>query len=223
MSTLATNERPADRSRMASTWQRTAALRAGVIAGAISGAIFGGVGGRIAMRIVALIDESADGVRTDFGATVGEITAGGTITLTILTMLAGIVGGLLYIAIRRWLPWRGLPRACAFGAVIAFGPGTIAIGETDLQIFEPALPILAMFTALEFAYGVAVALIADRLHAQPAAQAGRRLDAALRVLHLAIAAAMCALAVAIVFNTIDGAGSCLSAAEGGGCGVRAEP
>jgi hypothetical protein len=37
---------------------------ASVIAGAISGAVFGGVGGRIVMRIVALIDESAYGVRT---------------------------------------------------------------------------------------------------------------------------------------------------------------
>jgi hypothetical protein len=67
-----------------------AALRAGVIGGAMSGAVFGGVGGRIVMRIVALIDQSAYGVRTDSGATVGEITAGGTITLTIVTMLAGI-------------------------------------------------------------------------------------------------------------------------------------
>jgi hypothetical protein len=59
----------------------------------MSGAVFGGVGGRIIMRIVALIDQSAYGVRTDSGATVGEITVGGTIALTIVTILAGIICG----------------------------------------------------------------------------------------------------------------------------------
>jgi hypothetical protein len=187
VNTLLTNETPAERGRIASTWRLIAALRAGVIGGAMSGAVFGGVGGRIVMRIVALIDQSAYGVRTDSGATVGEITAGGTITLTIVTMLAGIIGGLLYIAIRRWLPWTGVVRGLAFGVLMVFGPGLIAIGETDLQIFEPALPIFAMFAALEVFYGILVALIADRLHPASPIRGGWRLGVALKGLHYVVA------------------------------------
>jgi hypothetical protein len=178
--TLLVNERPAERGRIASTWRSIAALRAGVIAGAMSGAVFGGVGGRIVMRIVALIDQSAYGVRTDSGATVGEITAGGTIGLTIVTMLAAIICGVLYIALRRWLPGSGVVRGLAFGVLLVFGPGFIAIGETDLQIFEPALPIFAMFAALEVFHGLLVALIVDRLHPASPIRPGRRLAAALR-------------------------------------------
>jgi hypothetical protein len=47
---------------------------------------------------------------------------------------------------------------------MVFGPGFIAIAETDLQIIEPALPIFVMFAAVQALYGFLVALIVDRLH-----------------------------------------------------------
>ncbi len=221
MSTVAT-KRPTDLGPMASPWRSLAALRAGVTAGAISGAVVGGVGGRLVMRIVALIDPSAAGVRTDFGATVGEVTAGGTITLMILTTLAGTIGGVLYIALRRWLPWSGVGRGLTFGVLIVFGPGVIAIGETDLQIFEPALPIFGMFAALELLFGAAVALVADRLRPTLPVRRGRRLAMLLRALHCVAAAAVCVFAVMFAMNIIAGEGSCLTAGPEGGCAVRIE-
>jgi hypothetical protein len=172
------------------------------------------------MRTVALIDESAYGVRTDSGATVGVITAGGTITLTIATILAGIIGGVVYIAIRRWLPWSGIARGLIFGVLMVFGPGFIAIGETDLQIFEPALPIFVMFAALQVLYGLLVALILDRLHPAPLIRPRRRLAVALRGLHYLVAAAICVFAVQLALHIIAGEGTCLTAAPGGGCAVR---
>ncbi len=223
MSTIGVTDPPTEHRVIARIWARSAALRAGIIAGVVAGAIVAGVGGRTAMRIVALLDDSAHGVRTDFGATAGDVTLGGTFTLIVLMTLAGVVGGVFYIAIRRWLPWHGIARASAFGLVITFGPGVIAIGEIDLQIFEPAVPILLMFMAVEFAFGVAVALIADRLHAAPPVLPGSRAEIAARVVAAAAALGMCALAFGIVGNTIDNAGSCVTAAEGGGCALRAEP
>ena len=205
---------------LASMWRRTSALRAGVIGGAVAGAVLGGVGGRIAMRIVALTNEPANGVRTEFGATVGQITVSGTVTLTTLTMLAGVIGGLLYIAIRRWLPASGVVRGLVFGVLMVFGPGFIAIGETDLQIFRPALPIFAMFAALELLYGVGVALIADRLHPSRPRRLRRSLAVALRGLYGVAAVAICVFAVAFVMNVIAGEGTCLTAGPEGGCAVR---
>src|SRR3990170_7235137 len=77
-------------------------LAVGVVSGVVAGAIAGGVGSRIAMRIVAVTAGSADqGAITEAEATVGEITAGGTLFLLMAWAFAGVVGGLLYAGVRR--------------------------------------------------------------------------------------------------------------------------
>ena len=222
MGTFATSDEATGRGFVRKAWGRTGALRAGVVAGAISGAAFGGIGGRIVMRIIALIDQSTDGVQTDSG-TVGEITAGGTFGLIQFSVGAGIVGGVLYLAVRRWLPWSGVTRGVAFGLFSAFVPGIVVFNKDnpDLQIFEPVLPILAMFVVLVLLYGTAVALLADRLHAAPPVRPGPRVDAALRATWWLAAVAMCVISVLAALQFNDRAGSCLSADQNGGCAVRA--
>src|SRR3989337_1760589 len=79
-------------------------LAVGTLSGFVAGLIAGGVGSRIAMRIVAITAGDADqGAITDFEATVGVISADGTVFLTFLGGMAGALGGLLYLAVRRWL------------------------------------------------------------------------------------------------------------------------
>ena len=207
------------RGLLASVLERTAAVRAAIVAGAIGGAVVGGVGGRIVMRIVFLIDKSTEGAQTDF-ATVGEITLGGIITLLVLSTIAGVIGGLIYMAVRRWLPWSGVARGVFFGLLMMFGPGVIAVSEVDLQIFEPALPIFAMFVALIVLYGVAVALLTDRLHAPAIVPASRRTQLAGRALAMLFGAAIFVMAGLVTYNTYDHAGSCLSVGDDGGCAVR---
>jgi hypothetical protein len=194
----------------------------GAVAGALSGAVIGGGGGRIVMRIVYLIDDSTKGARTDFGD-VGEVTLGGTFTLLILCTIAGTMGGLLYIGLRRWLPGRGAARGAAFGLVMMFGPALTIFNEDspDLQIFEPILPILAMFIALVVLYGIATSLIADRLRAERPVKPGRRVDTALRGVWLLAAAWICFITVSGVFQFRDVEGTCLSADREGGCAARA--
>jgi hypothetical protein len=119
-------------------------------------------------------------------------------------------------------PGPGVVRGLIFGVLLVCGPGFIAIGETDLQIFEPALPIFAMFAALEVLYGLLVALIADRLHPAPSIRPGWRLAVALRGLHYVVAAAVCVFAVLLALHIVDGEGSCLTAGPAGGCAVRPE-
>ncbi len=91
---------PGDRSFLRKTVESLGALPAGVLAGAVFGALFGGVLGRILMRMIFLIDKSNDGAETEFG-TVGQITVGGTLTLLVLSSITGVMGGMIYIAIRR--------------------------------------------------------------------------------------------------------------------------
>jgi hypothetical protein len=196
------------------------ALWAAVLAGALAGALWGGIGGRVVMRAIALIDESTEGSQTDF-ATVGEFTVGGTFTLLVLTMIAGVIGGAIYLALRRWLPRNRGMRGIYFGMLMMFGPGLIAVSEVDLQIFEPALPIFAMFVFLIVAYGVTVALATDHLHPAPPVRASHRVDNAHRVALWMVAVGIGAIAVFATQNVHAHAGTCLRAGDAGGCAVPA--
>lgn len=204
----------------AQAWQRLGALPAGMLSGALFGALIGGVAGRIVMRIAFLIDRGTEGAQTDFG-TIGEFTLGGSFTLLALSTIAGVIGGLLYAGLRRWLPWSGAARGVFFGLMLMFGPGVIALGEIDLQIVEPGVPVFFMFVALIVLYGACVALLTDRLHTEPATQPDPRTKLATTVAQSLLALGIATMAVFVTYHVHDKAGSCLSADQNGGCAVRA--
>jgi hypothetical protein len=220
MEASAISDRPEAHGLFTRAVRRLGALPTGVFTGAIFGALFGGVAGRILMRGIFLIDKSTDGAKTDFG-TVGEITVGGTLTLLILTTLAGVFGGVGYVAIRRWLPWRSpVARGAFFGSFMMFGPGVIFVNEVDLQIFEPAVPIFAMFVVLIVLYGIAVAVVTDRIRPLPAVSPGQRVETAARWLVRLAAVGVLAMAVLVTQNVYDKGGTCLTGDGNGGCGAR---
>jgi len=134
------------------------------IAGFLAGMIAGGAGSRLAMRIVALTAGSADqGSITEFEATVGEITAGGTIFLILAGGLVGVVGGLVYLVLRRWVADAGPSRGLVFGALILAMLGSTIVdgGNPDFHLFgTPALNV-AMFASFFIVFGLLVAPIFD--------------------------------------------------------------
>ena len=102
-----------------------------------------------------------------------------------------------------------------------FGPGLIFLGDVDLQIFEPALPIFAAFVAFLVLYGVCVALLTERLHPPRAVRPGRYTEPAARwVVRLAVVGILVMAALA-TYRVYDNAGTCLTADGEGGCGVHA--
>ena len=208
-----------DRAFVTKAWARLGALPAGMFAGALFGAVIGGVAGRIVMRLIFLIDESTDGAKTDFG-TAGEITVGGSFTLLVLSTITGVIGGAIYVGLRRWLPFSGAARGAFFGLLMMFGPGVIFLGEVDLQIFEPALPILAMFVVLIVLYGIGVALLTDRLHAPKPVQPSARMERAALVAQVLLTLGICFMAVLITQHVYANAGDCLTADGNGGCGAH---
>lgn len=137
-------------------------MSAAIAAGFLSGALIGGVGGRIAMFILRLTsDPSVRGLETDDGFTIG-IVSSSTMFLIILTAIAGVAGGLAYLAVRTWLPERARP--WLFGALGAMIGGSTVIRPNglDFRLLDPLPLAIATFVFLPAAYGVMTSLLTER-------------------------------------------------------------
>jgi len=117
-----------------------ATLGAGVSAGFVAGVLIGGVGGRLAMLALRLTsDPSLHGVLTDDGFTIGRVSLE-TLFLLGVTAGLGMVGGLFYLVVRRWIPsrWR-IPLMTVFVALVG-GAGIIGPSDVDFTRLSP-LPL----------------------------------------------------------------------------------
>jgi hypothetical protein len=200
-------------SALTALWQFTAPLRGALAAGAIAGFLIAGLGSRAAMRIVALADSSTDGALTQDQFIVGEMNFGDTAGLVILGTIVGLVSGLIYLGIRRWMPvprWlRGL--AFGYGALVTGGLLLINPDSVDFRIFEPVILPIALFAALFVLGGGVLAFLGDRFHREPeyvSATLAPRLVAGLLVLVTLIGTVVMA---ANVVELIDKEGTCVSA------------
>jgi hypothetical protein len=205
-----------------SAWQLSGPMRGAMAAGAAAGLISAGIGGRVVMHIIALANPDRDGAITDSGATAGQIT-GDTAAVLVLGTLLGIVGGAVYLGVRRWLPVPSAWHGVAYGIVSLLTVGNVLIDShnVDFQIFEPVVLVVALFAVLFLVNGLIVAALADRFHREPAYRPSLRVSRAVA----GVIAALCVIGALFmslsVAQMIDDEGTCLSAAEGGGCAVRA--
>lgn len=144
---------------------RTVAI--GALAGAMAGVVAGGIGGRIAMRISAIAAEDRlQGSLTEAGNRVGDITVGGTLGLVIFGgALIGVLGGLIYLGVRRWVtdlgPWKGL----AFGLMLLAMLGWVVISgdNFDFHRFGPPPLNIGMFAFIFVVFGLMVVALHDWL------------------------------------------------------------
>jgi len=144
-------------------------VAAAAMAGALTGAVIGGIGGRLAMLVLRLTSDPAlRGLKTDDDFTIG-IFSGATLFLVIVTTVLGIIGGLVYLVVRGWLPEPARP--WLFGGLtgIVGGATVIRPGGIDFTLLEPLGLAVVMFIALPAAYGVAVSLLAERFLARDSA------------------------------------------------------
>jgi len=133
----------------------------------IVGVLVGGLGGRLAMRITAIAaGPTLQGVSTEAGFPVGEITGLGTIGLVIFAgLLGGAIGGLFYAIVRPWLAGLGRWQGVAFGVVLlgVLGSAVLDPLNADFGRFGPVGLNVAMFAALFVIFGALVAPVARRL------------------------------------------------------------
>jgi hypothetical protein len=137
-------------------------LRAGIVGGFLAGVLVGGVGGRIAMLILRLTSTPAvRGLESDDGFVIGQIS-GATMFLLILTGVLGAAGGLVYLAVRNWIParWRVAVAAMVVGAI--GGADVIDPVGLDFTVLGPLSLAVAMFVALPAAYGALMSVWVER-------------------------------------------------------------
>lgn len=136
--------------------------RAGIVGGFLAGGLVGGVGGRIAMLILRLTSTPAvRGLESDDGFVIGRISAA-TVFLLIFTGVLGAIGGLVYLAVRNWIPlrWRVAVAAVAAGAI--GGAAVIDPVGLDFTVLGPLPLAVAMFVAIPAAYGALLSVLVER-------------------------------------------------------------
>lgn len=131
----------------------------GGLAGLLVGVVVGGLGGRLVMRLAALLVPGADGLTTENGNAIGDITAEGTIALVLFGgLLAGVVAAVVWVVIRPWLP------ASTAGRALAATPVALAFGTPVLvQRINPDFLILGFHPGVVASLLVLVALTAPAM------------------------------------------------------------
>jgi hypothetical protein len=133
-----------------------------------AGALIGGFGGRLMMRVLAATSgDRAQGLLTSADERVGKITTGGTIGVLIFVGIAGgVVGGLLYIVLRRWLPRPAWLAGLALGAlslVLFARLDPLSPHNRDFTILHPTWLAVVLVAVLFPLFGLTVAPLVERL------------------------------------------------------------
>jgi hypothetical protein len=147
------------------TRSRTTAGRtvgAAVVAGAVGGLVVG-IAGRIAMAVLASVNEEDAGIVTDDGFPIGRFTIGGTLSLVALTVVVGLVGGLIVLALRglrfgpAWFRFISMP----VGATVVAGSLLVHEG-TDYTVLKPTWLAVTLILLLPLLYAFVVVALVDR-------------------------------------------------------------
>jgi hypothetical protein len=135
-----------------------------VMAGALCGFVVGGIGGRLFMFVLAQLNPDAAGVTSDDGFVMGRFTASGTINLLVVTTVIGVIGGLLFLALRglRFGPTWFRVLSMPVGATIVVGSMLVHSDGVDFTLLEPAWLAVALTLAVPFLYTLLLAWLVDR-------------------------------------------------------------
>jgi len=160
------------RTPAAERWRTLAGrLSSAALIGFLTGAIVGGLGGRVAMLVLRLTsDPSVRGLESDDGFTIG-VVSGATAFLVMATAFLGVLGAVVYLVIRPWIPPRLRPWTSAIFAGVVGGAAVIRPDGIDFRLLSPVSLAVAMFIALPAAYGFVLAVLVERRFERPA---GRR-------------------------------------------------
>jgi hypothetical protein len=138
-----------------------------LVGGFWAGALVTGPAVRLIMRLLAVTaGDDAQGAITEADEVVGEIDLGGTIGLYIFGgLLPGLMSGVIYVLIRRWLP-AGMLGGVVFGAlhlvIAATRLDPLRPDNPDFDLVGPGWLSVTTFGLACLFHGMAVAAITNR-------------------------------------------------------------
>ena len=116
------------------------------------------------MFVLAELNPEESGVLTDDGVPIGQFTVSGTLNLLVITTVIGVIGGLVFLALRglrfgpRWFRVLSMP----VGATMVVGSMLVHSEGVDFTLLQPVELGVAMTLAVPFLYTLLVAFLADR-------------------------------------------------------------
>lgn len=122
---------------------------------------------RLIMRLLAVTaGDTAQGRITEADEVVGRISVGGTLGLVVFGgIFTGVLSGLAYVAIRRWLP-SGRAAGPVFGllhlVVLATRLDPLRPDNRDFDLVGPSWLAVATFSLVAVAHGTAVVAFVNR-------------------------------------------------------------
>lgn len=135
----------------------------GVLAGGMAGLAIGGVLGRLVMFLLRLTSPaSALGKITDAKSVIGQWSLR-TFGLLETGIALGVLVGMLYVALRLWLPSRGRPVMTAIFGAFAGGALFIRPGGVDFYVVRPLWLTVPVFMLLPAIFGYLLSYATERM------------------------------------------------------------
>jgi hypothetical protein len=143
------------------------AVVVGIVGGIIAGVLVAGLGGRLMMRVLAATSgDSAQGLVTEAEETVGEVTLAGSAGFVLFNgIFFGMIGGIGYLLMRRWLPSRPWLGGLIYGvALLGLAPfDALDPDKSDFTILGPTWLAVLLVACLFPFYGMTAASVIERL------------------------------------------------------------
>ncbi|MEX2374543.1 MAG: hypothetical protein WD942_03030 [Dehalococcoidia bacterium] len=139
-------------------------LAAAATAGLVVGFVVNGWGSRLAMMLLARLNPDATGRISDDGFRIGQFGLGDTLSLVLFATAVGVLGGLVFLAVRglRFRPPWFRVVSMTVGPAVVVGAMLVHTDGVDFRILRPVWLAIALFVALPALYAYAVMRIADR-------------------------------------------------------------
>lgn len=139
-------------------------MRVLIVGGIPAGVLIVGVGSRLAMLLLRLTSpDHVNGVESDDGFTMGEVTFGGTYNLLMIGAVVGIIGAGVYLMVSPWLIGPKWFRRLTIGLAAAAVAGSMLVHAdgVDFTLLKPTWLAIGVFVALPGLFGVGVGMAVD--------------------------------------------------------------
>jgi hypothetical protein len=148
-----------------STWLRQdlRKVSAAATAGLVAGFVVNGVGSRLAMMLLARLNPQVTGRLSDDGFRMGQFTLADTAGLVFFGTAVGVLGGLLFLAVRhlRFGPAWFRTASIVVGPAVVVGSMLVHTDGIDFRVLEPTWLAIGLFVALPGLFAFVVSGLVD--------------------------------------------------------------